>query len=199
MWVGMTRRIDPPTFAVHRDDAAGLVACASKISRANQLDSDVDHRPATPGLVHLELILHAGPTSERAIARPSHTMRESPPRKVDVSLRTPTHICDATLVTEPNPGADRRLHERLDALGPAPRAELRPSAEGPRGRGAEGPRGRRRYLGKERSVPRRLASPAVAAALCVLLTACGREPVGTFDNMAEACQSAAPGRCLWGR
>jgi hypothetical protein len=140
MWVGMTRRIDPPTFAVHRDDAAGLVACASKISRANQLDSDVDHRPATPGLVHLELILHAGPTSERAIARPSHTMRESPPRKVDVSLRTPTHICDATLVTEPNPGADRRLHERLDALGPAPRAELRPSAEGPRGRGAEGPK-----------------------------------------------------------
>ena len=43
---------------------------------------------------------------------------------MDVSFRTPTHICDATLVSESNPGADRRLHERLDALGPAPRAEL---------------------------------------------------------------------------
>ena len=51
-------------------------------------------------------------------------MRESPTREVDVSFRIPTHLCDATLVSEPNPGADRRLHERPDALGPAPRAEL---------------------------------------------------------------------------
>ena len=42
-------------------------------------------------------------------------------------------------------------------------------------------------------MPRRIASPAVAAALCVLLAACGRDPVGKFDNMVEACQSAAPG------
>jgi hypothetical protein len=42
-------------------------------------------------------------------------------------------------------------------------------------------------------VPRRIASPAVAAALCVLLAACGRDPVGKFDNMVEACESAAPG------
>lgn len=56
------------------------------------------------------------------------------------------------------------------------------------GRGAEDD-----TWGKERSVPRRIASPAVAAALCVLLAACGRDPVGKFDNMYEACQSAAPG------
>jgi len=42
-------------------------------------------------------------------------------------------------------------------------------------------------------VPRRIASPAVAVALAALLAACGRDPVGKFDNMAEACQSAAPG------
>ena len=42
-------------------------------------------------------------------------------------------------------------------------------------------------------MPRRIASPAIAAALTVLLAACFRDPVGTFDNMAEACQSAAPG------
>ena len=39
---------------------------------------------------------------------------------------------------------------------------------------------------------RRIAPPAVAAALAILLVACGRDPVGTFDNMAEACQSVAP-------
>jgi hypothetical protein len=42
-------------------------------------------------------------------------------------------------------------------------------------------------------VPRRNAPPVVAAALAVLLAACGRDPVGTFDNMYEACQSTAPG------
>jgi hypothetical protein len=42
-------------------------------------------------------------------------------------------------------------------------------------------------------VPRRNALPAVAAALAVLLAACGRDPLGTFGNMVEACQSAAPG------
>jgi hypothetical protein len=56
------------------------------------------------------------------------------------------------------------------------------------GRGAEDD-----TWGKERSVPRRIASPAVAAALCVLLAACGRDPVGKFDDQVEACQSAAPG------
>ena len=42
-------------------------------------------------------------------------------------------------------------------------------------------------------MPRRNALPAVAAALSILLAACGRDPVGKFDNMVEACQSAAPG------
>jgi hypothetical protein len=42
-------------------------------------------------------------------------------------------------------------------------------------------------------MPRRIAPPAVAAALAILLVACGRDPVATFDNMAEACQSVAPG------
>jgi hypothetical protein len=41
-------------------------------------------------------------------------------------------------------------------------------------------------------MPWRIAPPAVAA-LAILLVACGRDPVGTFDNMAEACQSVAPG------
>jgi hypothetical protein len=40
---------------------------------------------------------------------------------------------------------------------------------------------------------RRIAPPAVAAALAVLLAACGRDPVGKFDNMYEACQSTARG------
>lgn len=42
-------------------------------------------------------------------------------------------------------------------------------------------------------MPRRSAPLAVAAAFAALLAACGRDPVGRFDNMVEACQSAAPG------
>ena len=41
-------------------------------------------------------------------------------------------------------------------------------------------------------MPRRIAPPAVVAALAILLVTCGRDPVGTFDNMAEACQSVEP-------
>jgi hypothetical protein len=41
-------------------------------------------------------------------------------------------------------------------------------------------------------VPRRIAPPVVAAAFAILLVGCGRDPVGTFDNMAEACKSVAP-------
>jgi len=41
-------------------------------------------------------------------------------------------------------------------------------------------------------VPRRIAPPAVAAALAILLVACGRDPVGTFGNMAQACESVEP-------
>ena len=42
-------------------------------------------------------------------------------------------------------------------------------------------------------MPRGITSPAVASPLAVLLAACGRGPVGKFDDMAEACQTAAPG------
>jgi hypothetical protein len=42
-------------------------------------------------------------------------------------------------------------------------------------------------------MPRRIAPPAVAAAIAILLVACGRDRVGTFDNLYEACQSVAPG------
>jgi hypothetical protein len=42
-------------------------------------------------------------------------------------------------------------------------------------------------------VPRRSAPLAVAAALAVLLAACGQDPVGTFDNQVDACHSVAPG------
>ena len=42
-------------------------------------------------------------------------------------------------------------------------------------------------------MPRSSAPPAVAAALAILLAACGRDPVGKFDNQVEACHSAAPG------
>jgi hypothetical protein len=48
-------------------------------------------------------------------------------------------------------------------------------------------------------VPRRKAPPVVAAALAVLLAACGRDPLGKFDNQVEACQSAAPGTLAVGR
>jgi hypothetical protein len=41
-------------------------------------------------------------------------------------------------------------------------------------------------------VTRRSAPPAVAVALAILLVACGRDPVGGFDNMAQACDSVAP-------
>jgi hypothetical protein len=41
-------------------------------------------------------------------------------------------------------------------------------------------------------MPRRIAPPAVAAALAMLLVACGRNPVGTFGNMAQACESVEP-------
>lgn len=41
-------------------------------------------------------------------------------------------------------------------------------------------------------MPWRIAPPAVAAALAILLVACGRDPVGTFGNMAQACESVEP-------
>ena len=42
-------------------------------------------------------------------------------------------------------------------------------------------------------MPRSSAPPAVAAALAILLAACGRDPDGKFDNQVEACHSTAPG------
>jgi regulator of RNase E activity RraA len=48
-------------------------------------------------------------------------------------------------------------------------------------------------VGKERSVRRRSALPAVVAALVVLLAACHQQPVGKYDNQVEACSAVAPG------